>query len=78
VRRKKKKKSEIKNILFRELTYNRISGTVPSFLAKMTALTQLSLTENNLTGTIPTDIGQLTALKGMYAMTIAYEQQWQR
>jgi Leucine-rich repeat (LRR) protein len=42
---------------------NRLTGTVPAALGKLTALTFLDLGGNKLTGTVPAALGKLTALK---------------
>ncbi len=44
-----------------------LSGTIPSTISSMTALTLLDLSSNALNGTIPTVIGSLTNL--MYVLS---------
>lgn len=41
----------------------RLSGTLPSWLGQMTAMTKLTLSQNCLNGTLPTQLGQLTRLE---------------
>ena len=47
------------------LWFNNLSGTIPSELGNLTALTSLHLSGNNLNGTIPTELGNLTALTSL-------------
>ena len=42
-----------------------ISGTIPTELGNLTALTSLDISYNQLTGSIPTQIGSLTALTSL-------------
>ncbi len=42
-----------------------ISGTIPTQLGNLTALTTLDISNNQLTGSIPTQIGSLTALTSL-------------
>lgn len=46
------------------LDENNLTGTIPSSIGNLTALTSLDLSENNLTGTIPNEIGNLVNLEG--------------
>ncbi|KAJ3248152.1 hypothetical protein HDU77_008235 [Chytriomyces hyalinus] len=41
---------------------NKLTGTIPTELARLTSLTFLILADNQLTGTIPTELGLLTRL----------------
>ncbi len=40
----------------------RLTGSIPSAVGQLTALTSLILGDNDLAGTIPSAVGQLTAL----------------
>ena len=45
------------------LSFNRISGTIPSQLGELTNLKSLSLRDNYLiSGTLPTQLGKLTSI----------------
>lgn len=47
-----------------DLSFNRLKGSLPSYLWELTALTELSLgSQNELSGSIPTEIAALTALR---------------
>ncbi|KAJ1619934.1 hypothetical protein T492DRAFT_848193 [Pavlovales sp. CCMP2436] len=43
----------------------KLTGTIPTELSKMTALTKLILSNNFLTGTIPSELSELTALTSL-------------
>ncbi len=47
-----------------------VTGTIPSTISSMTALTLLDLSSNALNGTIPTVIGSLTNL--MYVLSMRH------
>ena len=44
------------------LTFNDLTGTIPTELGALTSLQWLTLDKNQLTGTIPTELGSLTSL----------------
>ena len=46
-----------------DLSFNRLSGPIPSELGSLSALTRLNLSYNRLTGAIPAELGNLPALK---------------
>ena len=48
------------------LNNNNLSGTIPSTLGKLSALTQLYLSNNNLSGEIPAELGNLSKLRRLY------------
>ena len=48
------------------LSGNRLSGTIPAELGRLTYLKELRLSGNRLSGTIPAELGQLTYLKELY------------
>ena len=50
------------------LSYNNLTGALPSEIQQLSALTELDLTANQLTGAIPAELGQLGALTtlGLY------------
>ncbi|XP_021765118.1 receptor-like protein 12 [Chenopodium quinoa] len=48
-----------------DLSFNNISGNLPSFLGQLTNLRQLDFSENKLSGEIPDCLGQLTNLKDL-------------
>ena len=45
---------------------NLLTGTVPSELGRLTALTELGLSFNMLTDVIPSELGRLTGLYSLY------------
>ena len=47
------------------LSWNRLDGTVPLELSKLSELEMLVLSGNRLSGTIPSELGNLTKLKGL-------------
>ena len=48
-----------------ELTYERLSGTIPSELGDLSSLTNLHLGGNRLSGTIPPELGKLSSLTSL-------------
>jgi hypothetical protein len=44
------------------LRNNKLTGTLPTQLGRMTGLRQVILQDNDLTGPIPTELGQLTQM----------------
>ncbi|KAK3281086.1 hypothetical protein CYMTET_11104, partial [Cymbomonas tetramitiformis] len=48
------------------LSRHSLTGTLPSQLGQLTAVTYLYLHYNSLTGTIPSQLGQLTAMTTLY------------
>ena len=44
------------------LSYNELTGSIPSEIGNLTNLTYLNLEDNQLTGSIPPEIGNLTKL----------------
>ena len=49
-----------------ELSYMKLSGTIPSGLGELTHLRKLTLGNNKLTGTIPAELGNLTQLHELH------------
>lgn len=47
------------------LTDNRLSGSIPDELGRLSGLTQLSMFNNDLTGPIPPELGQLDELRSL-------------
>ncbi|HRH51355.1 MAG TPA: hypothetical protein PLP23_21560 [Panacibacter sp.] len=48
------------------LSFNNLTGAIPDFLDKLTALEFLSLSLNELTGSIPPTLGNLSKLESLY------------
>jgi hypothetical protein len=48
------------------LWVNQLTGTIPSSLGNLEALTRLDLDDNKLNGTIPSSLGALTGLNELY------------
>jgi hypothetical protein len=49
-----------------DLATNRISGTLPTEIGRLTHLKKLLLHDNLMSGTLPSELGQLTALTHLY------------
>lgn len=49
-----------------ELSYHRISGTIPTQLGLFTALSMLDLSFNSITGSTPTELGLIQTLQELY------------
>ena len=45
-----------------ELSRNKLTGTLPTQLGRMTGLRQVWLQDNDLTGPIPTELGRITQM----------------
>lgn len=45
------------------MTFNSVTGTIPTTLGNLVDMQQMFLYSNQLTGTIPTELGKLTAMK---------------
>ncbi|OAY75742.1 putative LRR receptor-like serine/threonine-protein kinase [Ananas comosus] len=54
--------SNLSNLIFLNLLYNKLTGTIPLEIAKIATLQQLFLGYNTLTGSIPPELGQLKSL----------------
>ncbi|CAI5977946.1 unnamed protein product, partial [Closterium sp. NIES-65] len=48
-----------------DLSYNQLSGTVPTGVTALDAITNLDLSHNDLSGPLPTSIGSITTLKAL-------------
>ena len=59
---------ELINITALDLSYNSLSGTMPTEAGKMRSLRSLELSNNRLTGTIPTEIANMGSALG-YGLT---------
>ena len=53
------------NVTRLNLSNNQLSGSIPSEIGNLAALTGLDLYDNDLSGEIPAEIGPLTALRGL-------------
>jgi Leucine-rich repeat (LRR) protein len=49
-----------------DLSYNRISGTIPEVIGNLTTLKKISLCNNQLSGSIPSQVGMLKYLQGLH------------
>ena len=50
-------------MLYMDLSFNKLSGMVPTILGNLTSLEFLYLSDNQLTGNIPKEINLLTNLE---------------
>ena len=48
------------------MSFNWLSGTVPSEIGLLTSMRELDLSFNRFTGTIPSELGRLTKLSGLH------------
>nr|XP_027114476.1 receptor kinase-like protein Xa21 isoform X1 [Coffea arabica] len=58
--------SRLQGLTSLDLSYNDLSGIIPSSLTECSKLQLLSLFDNHFSGMIPERFGNLTALKGLY------------
>ncbi len=56
----------LKNLRVLDLSYNALSGRIPSALGNFVNLDVLNLDNNQLTGSIPSSLGSLTNLESLY------------
>ena len=54
-----------------DLSYNELTGSIPTWIGNMTQLISLDLSNNNLTGSLPSEIEKLTQLK---KLNVTYNQ----
>ncbi|GFY98290.1 hypothetical protein Acr_12g0008310 [Actinidia rufa] len=52
--------SQLKNLTFLDLSFNDLTGSIPSSLSKLTNLDAIHLDRNKLTGPIPNSFGEFT------------------
>ncbi|XP_062197976.1 disease resistance protein BAK6-like [Phragmites australis] len=53
----------LKNLQYLELYENRLNGSIPPTLGKLSHLVSLDLQDNNIVGTIPTSLGAISTLR---------------
>lgn len=58
-------KQLVLHLLFLDLSYNHLSGTIPSSLGQLTNLQYLELFGNQLSERIPSSLGQLASLQSL-------------
>ena len=62
---------DIETTTILDLSYNQLSGSIPSEIGQLTHLAQLWLKNNELTGEIPSEIGNLTNIE---VLSLSYNQ----